>query len=639
MKTAFKRVALVAAAALAIGGISAVSANAVAGYPTFALVAGTATQGGTSTAATISAVTGTYTSVTVTFASETAKVVTLSSTGVGSLAVPSIAAATGALATTGVSSTGATIFGAGGASDVPGTANNAQLGTFSLAFSAYSATAGTQTITVGSSTATITWGAAQTVSASYSTAYIGADAALAATITPASSDATISVSDAVNTPGAAIALTIKGNDGAAFTNGTPTLAATISGPGLVAISNTTTSIVGTGRVATGSGATAYVYVTADGTPGVGTVTITATDPNTGATVSLGSKSLTFVGKASSVSATANLKVVNSVGANYSGNIPAAGAANVAHTIAITAIVKDANGNQTSYAGTAVKVVSSNTAVLASASCVQAVTSTAVPATGTIPAVSTAATAGAGEFNCPVAGVALAASGATATETVEVSTDSGTTWSILATPLTFTIGGAIAKEVLSTDLNSYSPLQAITLTVTATDSSGNPAYDQDVTSTTSGVTTGTLVASLSSSILLGGTLASPSKIVGGTGTATGAYAPASEYSGIVVSGNDSTSSAKAISTSFDVANGAATAAANAATDAANEATDAANAATDAANAAADSADAATQAAQDAGDKADAALAAVTALSQQVTTLLAKVAALASTIAKIAKKVKA
>ena len=621
MKTAFKRVALVAAAALAIGGISAVSANAAQSVT----VAATGIAGSNSAGYTLSQVTGTYASLAITGAADHS--ITITTAGVGTIYNPVLAPTSSTLSGNlwyaGTSVPGAAIFSTAAAGPAP---------VGPLTISAFSATAGTQTITLvgdvgGTTTLTITWGAAQTVSAAYSTAYIDA-----AGTTP-SADATVTAFDAVNTPAANIAVTIKGNDAAPFTNGTASVGASVSGPGLVTVNTSATIVPGTGRVFSALGNTAFVHVTSDGTPGVSTITVTATDPNTGATVTLGTKTVTFVGPAASVVATANLKVVNSAGANYIGNIPAAGAPNVAHTIAITAIVKDANGNQTNFTGTSVKVVSSNTAVLASAPCVKAVTSTAIPAAGGIPAVSTAATAGAGEFNCPVSGVALAASGATATETVEVSTDSGATWTVLAAPLTFSIGGAIAKEVLSTDASTYAPLQAITLTVTATDSSGNAAYDQDVSSTTGTVTTGTLVGSLTSSILLGGTLASPSKIVGGIGTATGAYAPASEYSGIVVSGTDATTSANAISTTFDSANGAATSAANAATDAANEATDAANAATDAANAAADSADAATQAAQDAGDKADAALAAVTALSQQVTTLLAKVAALASTLAKI------
>jgi hypothetical protein len=89
--------------------------------------------------------------------------------------------------------------------------------------------------------------------------------------------------------------------------------------------------------------------------------------------------------------------------------------------------------------------------------------------------------------------------------------------------------------------------------------------------------------------------------------------------------------------------AATAAAEASADAAAEAIDAANAATDAANLAAEAADAATVAAEEARDAADAATAAVEELATQVATLMAalkaQITTLANTVAKIAKKVKA
>ncbi len=89
--------------------------------------------------------------------------------------------------------------------------------------------------------------------------------------------------------------------------------------------------------------------------------------------------------------------------------------------------------------------------------------------------------------------------------------------------------------------------------------------------------------------------------------------------------------------------ASSAAAEAATDAAAEAIDAANAATDAANLAAEAADAATVAAEEARDAADAATAAVEELATQVATLMAalkaQITTLANTVAKIAKKVKA
>jgi len=118
-------------------------------------------------------------------------------------------------------------------------------------------------------------------------------------------------------------------------------------------------------------------------------------------------------------------------------------------------------------------------------------------------------------------------------------------------------------------------------------------------------------------------------VGGTGLAAAGRVAVSATAKVVVPSNPEVVAAKA--------------AADAATDAALEAIDAANAATDAANLAAEAADAATVAAEEARDAADAATAAVEALATEAATLIAglkaQITTLANTVAKIAKKVKA
>jgi len=621
-KTAFKRVALVAAAALAIGGVSAVSANAAASTA----FSGTGITG--TTAATASATVGTYLSTTITFTSDTNNATSVTSTGVGSLNVPAIAAGSYNVATTGITSTSFTVFEADTSTAVPGTSaytlsttgvGHGTPGT--LAISAYSATAGTQTITVnsstGASTLTITWGATPVLSTQYTTSGMSAGTAAVTQGT----DATVVAADTAQSAAANRAATIVvapfNSNNVAL--GSETLTATISGPGTLGIATTAAAAASTGRALTGAAGAYTVDVYGDGTAGVSTITITD-----GSTV-LATKTVTFYGSPAKVTVTQNLFVAKA-GAQLGqlGNDKAltgstvtalAGAAATTGsagtgTAAFTASVVDSNGN--AAAGATVKAVSSNTAVIT--------TSTPVEETTDAP----------GTWQVAVSGAAGALSGQSATVTFEVYDAATSAYDILATPITFTIGGAVASETLSTDTTSYNALAPVKLTVTAKDSAGNAAYDQD----------GTLVSSLLSTVQLGGTLASPTKLVNGVGSVTGIYAP-SVAGDFTISGTDNVSSALESVTPVTATSlgGSADSAANAATDAANEATDAANAATDAANAAADSADAATAAAQDAGDKADAALAAVTALSQQVTTLLSKVAALAATIAKIAKKVKA
>jgi len=594
-KTTFKRVAAVAAAALTIGGLTAVSAFA----------APTINSGDT----TESYVTGTYHAIT--FASGSAdKMFTITTSGVGSVLYP----ATGLSSST-VSASSATseIWSKG-----TGAIGAASAGSFgeNLVGSVYSATAGTQTIKITGDTSaavtiTITWGAAPTFSSALSTSILNK---ASTGVETATADATVVVGKTA--VAGSVKITINDQFGAAY-NGT-TVSATIAGSGLIALSTSGSTVSGGALTSVGTkrsdsltltGANvAYLYVSGDSTAGTGTITISVTDPVSLATTVLATETVTFTGSASAAKAQGNLKVLKAGGSTYTGTDSVLDATTVAGTAALTAFVTDSNGNPTT--GT-VKIVSSDSTVLTAGSCQAAAGTSAVV----------------GEYNCVVNGASLAASGASATITFEVQDALGA-YTILATPVTFTIGGAIAKTVLSTDADSYTALAPIKVVVTSTDSKGNAAYDQDVTAV------GTIV----SSIQLGGTLASPAKIIGGTGSKTGAYAPAGSYTGVTISGTDSTAAENAISATFNVVSPADTSA-QAAIDAAQEATDAANAAYDAANNAMDSADAATAAAQDASDNASAALAAVTSLSATVAKLVQSVASIAAALAKIQKKLKA
>jgi hypothetical protein len=191
-----------------------------------------------------------------------------------------------------------------------------------------------------------------------------------------------------------------------------------------------------------------------------------------------------------------------------------------------------------------------------------------------------------------------------------------------------------------DKTSYSPGEAMVLSVVSTDSAGNPAYDGQA-----------VYAAISANKALGGTLPATTGFIKAgkkvsSATSPAIYAPAVDGS-FQIRGTTVATVAAPLGTAFiidaTVVNGEATNAANAASDAAAEAIDAANAATDAANLAAEAADAATVAAEEARDAADAATAAVEALATEVATLMAalkaQITTLANTVAKIAKKVKA
>ena len=490
-------------------------------------------------------------------------------------------------------------------------------------FAATSSVAGTQTITITPvngtstpSTVTITWGATPVVSAQYSTAYI-ADGTTPAT-SNSQATSTLSYSKSATTQVANIQVTLNSAASTAILG--QGLAVSVSGPGLVGLFNDATGAhVASGRAlsftaASGNFSTYSIPVWADGTSGTSTITITS------GTTTIATKTVTFTGSPAKASATQNLFIAApgaALGANPSTYLleagvvgngktdPAADSA-TSGTAAIVGKVVDSNGNP--VAGATVELVSSNTAVITAGSCLE-VTKGTYAAPGT--------------WQCQVSGASGALSGQTATVTFEVYDPTTAAYDILATPLTFSIGNAtVVSEALTTDAASYSALAPMIITVTAKDSAGNLVADQD----------GSSLATLVSSTQLGGTLASPTKLVNGIGKITTAYAPAVAGSFTISALDNLSVAGEAVSVTAASAGGSADTQAAAATDAANEATDAANAATDAANAAADAADAATSAAQDAGAKADAALAAVTALSAKITVLAAQ-------IAKIVKKLKA
>jgi hypothetical protein len=267
---------------------------------------------------------------------------------------------------------------------------------------------------------------------------------------------------------------------------------------------------------------------------------------------------------------------------------------VGETDALTIKGLDANGNTAAALGT-VNATSSNTAVA---------TVTATDTSGVI----------------TVTGVASG----TATITLANATSSATvtsTYAVTVTKLT------AASVKITTDKLEYAAGEKVTITVTATDSLGAGVADgsrnlfKAATTATSG---------------LQGTLPDTAVVLAGGKATYTVYAPLASgpvtISGTEGTATDSTTKAVVSATFVVLTDGVA----EAAVDAAAEATDAANAATDAANAAAEAADAATAAAQDA---ADAVAALSTQVSEMVNALKKQITALTNLVIKIQKKVKA
>ena len=630
-KTSFKRIAAVAAAALTLGGLSVVTATsahaATVGTPL--LTVGATSLSGVGTAAGTQVVGGYATFTLVESASADAGIVgTITTSGVGAISNVSggthlAAAVTGGTATPTYPTSSLSVK-----SDGTVTATGGE----TLTVSVTSALAGLQTLTftpISSAgapgtavTATITWGDAPVINAAYTAgASFIADGAVVPTSDLQTASGLAYPKTANGSVVATIGINVKDAKNLAI-NGQP-LTVSVSGPGLITLATgSQAGVAGLVRAQSLTATTqattnlATVGITADGTAGTSVITVAS------GTTTLFTKTVTFYGTVSAIKVVSqNLKIAkaSTAGAKLGSNLTTDTGLTVATTAAVELEAVDANGSI--VPGLTITANSADTSVIASG----AVSPEAGDAL-------TIGANGAGYYIASVTSAPVGVSGKSTTVTFRTLLSDGVTY-VTSDPVTFTLGGSIAKMVLSTDATSYSANAPVKLTVTATDSSGNPAYDQTVTAGTNG--SAGLIGSLISSTFMNG-LATPSSIVGGVGSKTGIYAPI-VGGDFTISGVDNASLAgEALSVSATSVGGSADAASQAATDAAQEATDAANAAYDAANNAMDSADAATAAAQDASDNASAALAAVTSLSATVAKLVKSVTAITTALASIKKK---
>jgi hypothetical protein len=437
--------------------------------------------------------------------------------------------------------------------------------------------------TTGAATWTVVASAPAAISAAGSTVLIAGSTTTPTTTTDA---AAVTGSRSLTAPVAANITVVAGNSTTADTSVAGTLSATVSGSGLVSWTNSRAAAARS--VAAGAaGKTGTLYVFSDGTSGVGTITISS------GSTALATKTVTFYGSVASLTVTAMAKSV----------VDTAEGAAATDTDAFVGVVsaKDA-------AGVTVPIAAADFTV----SSATERTAQAVTAAAAVEGVAAAT------YN----GVAITATSVvlavdpTATKTGAKTLTLTHTATTVATTFSFTVALAAATTVAVTnDQASPVPGQKITYTVTAKDAGGNAIPDGSAVAVA--VTT-----SLSQSATLPTTLA----FANGVGTFS-LFAPVTPGIQTVTV----TMNTIAGSTTSDVADLTAPA-----VDAAAEAIDAANAATDAANAAAEAADAATAAAQDAAD-------AVAALSTQVAEMIdalkKQITALTNLVIKIQKKVKA
>ena len=428
-----------------------------------------------------------------------------------------------------------------------------------------------------------------TIAPSLSTAWINAGS----TYTTASDSAVAAVSTASATPVAVIRVRTYTVDN----NPAPeSVTVTVTGPGLVvnnSVSGKSISLVGTGGDST-------FTVIPDGTAGTASIVVKTS------TVTFPAKTVTFYSKAAKT-ITASL------------NKPAIAIGTTSDVV--RAVITDANG--TVWGGTAYIYAAAAADALVSGSATTPVACTFVAAYG--------------YHACPTTSIAAGTANLKVIDASTVALSNATSSSVAVN----VSAGTPASVKIAFDKATYAPGEKATVTVSVLDSAGNivPAQTVALALTTGGITSNTALGAqsadlTSTSVVVEGATSAALKTTAGAQQYT-VYMPVS--SGVVtLSATGSTGLALAGRVAVSATASVVNTSVDAATDAANEATDAANAATDAALAAADAADAATAAAQDASD-AVAALSAT--VDKLVASLKAQITSLTNLVIKIQKKVKA
>ena len=418
---------------------------------------------------------------------------------------------------------------------------------------------------------TVTVAAADTTAVGSSTSVIRTGAKTVADGTSSTGDSAVvaSKSSTRTTQDATIYVTQKNAAGTTLADAALTVVVKSGTPGTVgsAVSTDTGNMVSSGR-ANSVAAGHHIGVFSDGVAGVAEVEIYA------GTVLLATEKVTFFGDVASYTGTFTPKALG-----------------VLETSTITVTGKDAAGNAATV-GTVYYTTSDSS--------VATVTSGGV-----------------------VAGVKSGKA------TISICNTSACTAATITTTVAVQVGAKTATTVaLSFSNTTPTAGEKVTVTLTATDASGNAVAD--------GARFLLAAGGFSPSVTVSGsTVPAVETVTLSAGVASYIfYAPAAgtvTFTATEGSATDSTTKGT-ITGSVTVSNPGL----DAATDAAIEAFDAANAATDAALSAAEAADLATQAAQEASD-------AVAALSETVTQLIAglqaQIKSLAAVVAKIAKKVKA
>jgi trimeric autotransporter adhesin len=432
------------------------------------------------------------------------------------------------------------------------------------------------------------------------------------TVSPAASSATLSQgatwSGAVGSDSAVSTLatasdTVKAvirviNNNAAATGVAESVTVTVTGPGVVRDANNT-AVAGKSLVIVGSGSN-DIQILSDGTAGTASIAVRTTS------ITHAAKTVTFFAARAATAVAAANKPVIAVGTN---------------TNVIAATLKDSNG--TTWAGTAyIWAASAADALIAGSETPAACTYTA-------------------SIAAHLCGVSGKLAGTANFVVADSDSKTATTTVKSASTAVRVSAGVPTTAKLAFDKATYAPGEKAQIWVTAVDAAGLALAEQTINNlfATGGISSSTALGTGSDTLT-----ATFADIAGATSASDGTVAGYKVYTvympqssgDVTISATGGTGLALAGRVAVSATAAVVNSSVDAATDAANEATDAANAATDAALAAADAADAATAAAQDASD----AVAALSAsVSKLISSLRAQITSLTNLVIKIQKKVRA
>ena len=383
-----------------------------------------------------------------------------------------------------------------------------------------------------------------TLSTAYQSFGAGSAAPTAAlTAAPINQTSTKGGLDATDDIASSIDVVVKGSTGADYASAS--LSAEISGPGYLVWANEAATVankclvaptygadVGRSLAARAVDAQSRIAVCADGTSGVATVTLKITDADD-AVYTLATRTVTFFGAVSKIVATG---VLTNARAAAGGATGLAVADRDLSTEVPSVIVFATDKNGVGVTGLTVSAKSSDVTVMNSAlpTIAEDIKSSA----------NIYSSGGAGYYNIQTQSASSAASGGKATMTFRVVDPAGDGTTYLTSDVAFTIGGSVSTETISFDKTAYAPGEAMVITLTAKDSSGNPVYD------------GAASPAVTFSKAVGGTTPTASIYVGGkkatSATSPTVFAPviAGSFQALATSGNTAGSAITASSSVTD-----------------------------------------------------------------------------------------